>query len=200
MRFAELVADAFRSVAGEMDLPESELRSVLYRMIQAGLLQERRAQDARHQLAQALEGSFAEIDSIVPGATVEQARRLARLRTSLLSQGAFPTATIAAARGLTPSAARTWISRQRAAHRLFTVSHHGETLVPAFLLDERFELREEPRPAIEALRRAGEDGWALWAWFATPSAWLGGRVPTEVLATDPPSVWESARQRAAAAD
>jgi hypothetical protein len=44
-----------------------------------------------------------------------------------------------------------------------------------------------------------EDGWALWAWFATPSSWLGGRVPADVLETEPEVVAEAARQRAAAA-
>ena len=63
--------------------------------------------------------------------------------------------------------------------------------------------RPEPRPAaqeaISVLHEAGEDGWALWAWFATPSAWLGGRIPADLLATDPDRVTATARQRAAAA-
>jgi len=65
----------------------------------------------------------------------------------------------------------------------------------------------KPQPAevdITGIRyltgsRVREDGWALWAWFATPSAWLGGRIPSELLGTDPQLVAESARQRAAAA-
>jgi hypothetical protein len=100
---------------------------------------------------------------------------------------------------MTPNNARQWISRHRRSHRLFTVTHEGETLVPGFLLDEKLEPKPEARKAITALREAGEDGWALWAWFATPSAWLGGRVPAELLATDPELVAESARLRAAAA-
>lgn len=100
---------------------------------------------------------------------------------------------------MTPNNVRQWISRHRKSHRLFTVTHEGETLVPAFLLDEELDPKPGPQAAIEALRRVGEDGWALWAWFATPSAWLGGRVAAEVLATDPELVAESARQRAAAA-
>jgi hypothetical protein len=100
---------------------------------------------------------------------------------------------------MTPNNARQWISRHRKAHRLFTVTHEGETLVPAFLFDDELEPKPEASEAIKALREAGEDGWALWAWFATPSAWLGGRVPAEVLATAPELVAESARQRAASA-
>ncbi len=79
------------------------------------------------------------------------------------------------------------------------MTHEGETLVPAFLLDDQFEPRSAAQEPIRLLREAGEDGWALWAWFATPSAWVGGRVPAELLTTAPELVAESARQRAAAA-
>jgi len=196
-RFALLLAQAMGSVADETEVSESQVRNVLYRLVQAGLLQERRAPEARAELARALGPSLADLDP-VPHATVEQARRLATMRASLLREGALSTATTAEARGMTRNNARQWISRHRKAHRLFTITHEGETLVPAFLLDEELEPRPEARAAIQALRECGENGWALWAWFATPSAWLGGRVPAEVLSTDPGRVAESARQRAAA--
>lgn len=197
-RFALLLAETLGRVADDADISESRVRNLLYRLVQAGLLQERRAPDARKELARALGPSLADLDP-VPHATVEQARRLAALRASLLRKGALSTAAIAEARGMTPNNARQWISRHRKVDRLFTVTHEGETLVPAFLLDEELEPKPEASEAIIALREVGEDGWALWAWFATPSAWLGGRVPAEVLATDPELVAESARQRAASA-
>jgi hypothetical protein len=197
-RFALVLTEAVRSVADDIEVSESEIRNLLYRLVRAGLLQERRAPEARKDLARALGPSLADLDP-VPHATVEQARRLAALRASLLRGGAFSTAAIADARGMTPNNSRQWISRHRRSHRLFTVTHEGETLVPAFLLDEQLEPRTEAHETIKALRDAGEDGWALWAWFATPSAWLGGGVPAEVLATHPELVTESARQRAASA-
>lgn len=197
-RFALLLTETLGRVADDADISESRVRNLLYRLVQAGLLQERRAPDARQELARALGPSLADLDP-VPHATVEQARRLAAMRASLLRKGALPTATIAEARLMTPNNARQWISRHRKAHRLFTVTHEGETLVPAFLFDDELEPKPEASEAIKALREAGEDGWALWAWFATPSAWLGGRVPAEVLATAPELVAESARQRAASA-
>jgi hypothetical protein len=197
-RFAVLLTDALRGVAEQVDLPEGEVRNLVFRLVQAGILQTRKAPQARDQLARTLGPALADLDP-VPYATVEQARRLAALRASLLRQGALSTSAIAAARGMTPNNARQWIHRHRRSHRLFTVAHDGETLVPAFLLDDELEPRPEPQDAIKALREAGEDGWALWAWFATPSGWLGGRVPAEVLASDPGLVAEAARQRAAAA-
>ena len=197
-RFALLILDAFRTAAAESEMTESEVRNLIYRVLQSGLLQERRASSARSELAKALGPSLADVDP-VPYATVEQARRLAALRATLLRGGALSTAAIAEARRITANNARQWVSRNRKAHRIFTVTHDGETLVPAFLLDDEFEPRSEAQEPIRALREAGEDGWALWAWFATPSAWVGGRVPAELLATAPELVAESARQRAAAA-
>ena len=197
-RFALLLTETLRGVAAETDISESDVRNLLYRLIQAGLLQERKAPEARRELARTLGPSLAELDP-VPYATVEQARRLATLRASLLRKGALSTATIAETRGMTPNNARQWISRHRRSQRLFTVTHQGETLVPALLLDEELEPKPGATEAIKALREAGEDGWALWAWFATPSAWLGGRVPGELLDSDPALVAKSARQRAAVA-
>lgn len=197
-RFALLVVEAWQSVAVEADVSESAVHNLLSRLLQAGLLQERRAPVARRELAHALGPSLADLDP-VPYATVQQARRLAALRTSLLRDGAVSTAAIADARGATPNNVRQWVSRHRKAYRIFTVSFEGETLVPAFLLDEEFQPRPVVQEPIRVLRQAGEDGWALWTWFATPSPWIGGRVPAALLAMDPKLVAESARQRAASA-
>jgi hypothetical protein len=197
-RFALLLVQAVEEVAAESEVSEADVRSMVYRVLQAAMLQERRAPAARRDLARVLGPSLGELDP-VPYATVEQARRLAALRASLLRDGAWSTAAIADARGITTNNARQWVSRHRKAHRIFTVTHEGETLVPVFLLDEELEPRPAAQEPIRLLRDAGEDGWALWAWFATPSAWVGGRIPGELLASEPDLVAESARQRAAAA-
>ena len=197
-RFALLLVQAVESVAEESRVSEAEVRNMVYRVLQAAVLQQRRAPAARRELARVLGPSLGELDP-VPYATVEQARRLAAMRASLLRDGAWSTAAIAEARGITANNARQWVSRHRKTHRLFTVAHEGETLVPAFLLDEVLEPRPAAQEPIRLLREAGEDGWALWAWFATPSAWAGGRIPAEVLATEPERVADMARQRAAAA-
>ncbi len=197
-RFALLLVQAVEDVAAESEVSEADVRSMVYRVLQAALLQERRAPAARRELARVLGPSLGELDP-VPYATVEQARRLAALRSTLLHTGAWSTAAIADGRGTTTNNARQWVSRHRKAHRIFTVAHEGETLVPAFLLDEELEPRPEAQEPIRLLHDAGEDGWALWAWFATPSAWVGGRNPGDLLASEPDLVAESARQRAAAA-
>ena len=75
-------------------------------------------------------------------------------------------------------------------------------------LDRRSPFESErvlnPRPEaaspIDALREAGEDGWSLWAWFASPSPWLGGRTPAEAMTDEPEAVADAARRRAASAE
>ncbi|MGH2489423.1 MAG: hypothetical protein ACRDFR_07385 [Candidatus Limnocylindria bacterium] len=196
-RFAGLLLEALGRIADDEQLDASEVHRQVYRLVQGAALQERKASQARLALGRTLGPSLADIDP-VPYATVEQARRLAALRASLLRAGAYSTAAIAEAKQITANNARQWISRNRRQNRLFT-ARQRETLVPAFLLDERFEPTGKAQSAIAALRGVGEDGWALWAWFGTPSSWLGGRVPADLLMTEPETVAEAARQRAAAA-
>jgi hypothetical protein len=197
-RLALILAEALPAVAGDSEVTLSEARNVLSRLVQGGLVQERKAPAARAELAQALGSSLAELDP-VPKATVEQARRLAALRTNLLRGGAFSMSALAHARGITPTNARQWVSRHRRAGRVFTAIHEGEALLPAFLLDERLDPRPGATEPIKALRATGEDGWALWAWFAMPSAWVGGRIPADLIDSDPELLAKTARQRAASA-
>ena len=163
-RFALLLVQAVEDVADEAEVSETDVRSMVYRMFQAALLQQQRAPRVWLELAKVLSPTFGEFDS-VPYATVEQARRLAEVRAALLRKGAWSTAAIAGARSINTNNARQWVSRHRKAQRIFTVTHEGETLVPAFLLDEQME--PDPRRKNHSRsREAGEDGWALWAWFS----------------------------------
>jgi hypothetical protein len=197
-RLALILVEALPGVADDAEITLSEARNLLSRLVQGGLVQERMAPAARAELGRALAPPLADLDP-VPQATVEQARRLAALRTSLLRGGALSAAAVAEARGITLTNARQWISRHRKAGRLFTATYEGQTLLPAFLLDESLGPKDGAEEVIRPLRETGEDGWALWAWFASPSAWLGGRVPADVLDTDPELLAEIARQRATTA-
>jgi hypothetical protein len=131
----------------------------------------------------------------VPHAVLEQARRQAVLRTDLLSQGAFTYRALAEGRQTSEATARQFVRRARQRQLLFTVEHNGETLVPAFLMSEHFEPFESYVGATRILQSAGEDGWALWAWFSSPSSWLDGAVPAELARVDPDRVADAARRR-----
>jgi hypothetical protein len=132
----------------------------------------------------------------VPKAAVEQAQRLGALRAALLHEGGLTYKALSEGRGASMEATRQYVRRARDRFQLFTVTHDGETIVPAFLLDKAMEPIPAFAPVIKTLREAGEDGWALWAWFTAPSGWLGNRRPLAVLSKDPAAVLVAARRRA----
>jgi hypothetical protein len=139
--------------------------------------------------------AFDQLDP-VPHATVEQARRLAALKTRLLRSGAFTARALADGWEVALPTARKRLDRARDRGEVFTVIHDGEVLLPAFVLDGQMQIRGELTDAMRALTEAGEDGWAAWAWFTSPSGWLDGRVPEEVAASDAAAVAHAARRRA----
>ncbi len=152
----------------------------------------------RSLLAQAFTPAWSDIDP-VPWATVEQARRLGAVKAELLRSGAFTYKALAQGWDARVETARQRVARARERNELFTVTHDGETIVPAFLLDSTMNLRPELHAPIAVLRDAGEDGWALWAWFTQPSAWLDGAVPSDLAHGDAEQVAAAATRRAAAA-
>jgi hypothetical protein len=182
-------------VAAEEHASSAEILDALRPVLATTLHTRRRALASVEDMVRVMTPSIVDVDP-VPRAAVDQARRRAGLRASLLSQGAFTYRALAEGRGTNEAAARQSVRRARGKHLLFSVVHDGETLVPAFLLDEDLDPRPIYRSAIEALTKIGEDGWALWAWFTTPSAWLDGEVPAQLAESDAERVAEAARRRA----
>ncbi len=128
-------------------------------------------------------------------AAIVNAERLRGLRQRLLDSGAFTLDDIARGRGATLAATRKAISRAEVAGKLVTVMADGHRLVPAVFLDDAFELRPAWAPVLAALREAGEVGWGQWAWCATPSTWLDGAVPADLLDDRPGLVVAAAARR-----
>lgn len=151
--------------------------------------------DLRRTLVATLSPSVESLDP-VPKGTVEQARRFTLLTADLMRQGAFDYDALAHGWDITLSAARKRVLRAAQRHEMFTVSYRDRTFVPAFVLDERLEPRRELAQMIAALTDAGEHGFALWAWFVTPSGWLDGAVPAELATSAPERVHAAALRRA----
>lgn len=142
----------------------------------------------------------------VPTATMAQARRRAAHRGRLLASGALSVAALAEARETTEPAITTWLSRQRKDHRLVTVKDpDGRVWAPVVLLatgggpPEPWEGSDQ---VLGPLVEAGLDGWAVWTWITTPSPWLDGQIPAELLqsgqvdrAADGARRFTSARER-----
>lgn len=85
-------------------------------------------------------------------------------------------------------------SRWKKEGRLFAVPSGRADLYPAF----QFDAHGQPRPVVaEVLRHfAGESDWARALWWTSPSGWLGGRRPIDVLDAEPQAVVEAARRSA----
>lgn len=160
-----------------------ELVSALKLLSRVRLLQADQATLKREALVQALMAS--EI-SLVPSATLAQARRLAVARDALLATPVFTHETLQELRGdANASATRTWLSRARGRYALFTVTHAGRTLIPAFQLDEVGEPRPELQPLISALVQHDVDPWSAWTWLTKPTSYLSGETPSDVAASQP---------------
>ncbi|WP_197383201.1 hypothetical protein [Mycolicibacterium mengxianglii] len=138
--------------------------------------------------------------SLTPPATLAQARRLAGHRDALLATPVYTHDTLRALRGDTKtSSTRTWLTRRRDNHEVFTITHNGRTLIPAFQLDEQGRPRPELQPILEALSEAGITGWSLWTWLTSPTALLSGEVPEQLARRAPVRVHRAARRFAATA-
>jgi hypothetical protein len=173
---------------------EARLRSALTLLSAADRLRGDSADARRDLLVRAM--IVADLDP-VPAATIGQARRLADHRGKLLASGAYTMAALTQLRAAaSESSTRTWLTRRRHAHELFSVTHDGATLVPAFQFDESAEPLPGLRPVLIALDEAGFEGWAVWTWFRATSGWLGGRRPVDLLASDPDRVAAAARHMA----
>lgn len=133
--------------------------------------------------------------SLTPPATLAQAQRLATSRAALLATPVLTHESLRELRGdARVSSTRTWVTRRRDARELFTVTHNGRTLIPAFQLDDHGEPRAELQPVLSALIDAGVRGWSLWTWLTTPTSFLSGGVPEQVARTAPARVLRAAQR------
>jgi|GEM_PF-1327654 len=165
----------------------------LYNAVRA--LQAEHADATRDELLRALMGRSI---SLTPVATLDQARELATHRHALLATPYHTYESLGRLRGdKDESATRTWVSRRRAAHELFTVTHKGRVLIPEFQFDGQGAPRAELRPILSALADGGVQGWPLWTWLTKPTSFLSGQVPEQAALTDPIRTLRAAQRFAA---
>lgn len=132
-----------------------------------------------------------------PAVAVAQAHRLAELRTQLIArEGGYTYSALVNAFGYAnEDAARSIVSKLRK-DGLFTVTHDGRTLVPAFeLTADGRQIRPEVARVAAAL--GDIDPWEAWAWWATSSSLLSGHRPVDLVDTSPGRVEKAAGRFAA---
>lgn len=167
-------------LAERLQVPPEAIASAWERVVVAALEQGRSVSEARGRLVDVLLDGL-DLRGSVPQPVVDQAHKVAARRRRLVEEGAWSVADLAAVREVTAGAVHTWLGRQRDADRLFTVSSGRETYVPALLLDEAAEPYEGLDEVIGPLKHAGMDPWALWVWLDTPSGWLDGQRPADLI-------------------
>jgi hypothetical protein len=84
-----------------------------------------------------------------------------------------------------PEIVQEWLAE----HRIFVLDHEGVPLVPAYALFDGTPVR-----ALQAILKlmAGRTSFQVAAWLESPTAYLDGRRPRELLATDGQAVMEAA--------
>ena len=118
-------------------------------------------------------------------------------RQALVDQGTYTVGEIATARNRPRNTVHKEVQRACERGALFTVAVNGEKHVPAVLLDEALEVREDWVPVVSALREAGMSDWGIWGWIAEANAGLSGEVAADVIESDPDRVYAAAERRVA---
>lgn len=115
-------------------------------------------------------------------AVLDQVRRNAQLRTSMLTEfGAVDARELA---DLVGSRARNRLSvvdNWRRAGRIVVVPWHGQTLIPGFQLLADGLPDPRLRPVLQALRKEGFGPWEQALWWTVPAPRLGGLRPVGLL-------------------
>ena len=118
-------------------------------------------------------------------------------RQALVDQGTYTVGEIARARDRSRNTVHQEVRRACERGALFTVRVNGEKHVPAVLLDEALEVREDWVPVVSTLREAGMSDWGIWRWIAEANAGLSGEIAADVIESDPDRVYAAAERRVA---
>lgn len=132
-----------------------------------------------------------------PEALLLNAVRIHAGRQALVDQGTYTVGEIATARNRPRNTVHKEVQRACERGALFTVVVNGQKHVPAVLLDEALEVREDWVPVVSALREAGMSDWGIWGWVAEANAGLSGEIAADVIETDPDRVYAAAERRVA---
>jgi hypothetical protein len=129
-------------------------------------------------------------------AVVLQARRNAEARSSFLAEfGALRSSEIADLAGSRAANRAALANRWRTENRIVGVTWRDELVYPGF----QFTSDGRPLPAMQAALAALRSDphttdWQTALWFSTPTSWLGGKRPIDLLNAVPDLVTEAARR------
>jgi hypothetical protein len=127
-------------------------------------------------------------------AVVLQARRNAEARSSVLEEfGALRSNEVADLAGSRASNRAALANRWRSENIVVAVPVGDEWLYPGFQFTAEGRPRAVVGRVLDLMRSDPHTtDWQVALWFATPTGWLGGRRPADVLDEDPDAVVEAA--------
>lgn len=149
----------------------------------------------RRQFQRMIEAMLPDTPVPTPPAVL-QARRNAAAREELLSEfGLLSSADIASLAGSRAKNKASLANRWKQEGRIFSVSHQGLALFPAYQFDEK----GQPLPVIaQILSTLGRQsrGWEFALWFTSSNGWVDGRRPVDLLESEPEEVAQAAEREA----
>lgn len=133
-------------------------------------------------LAAELVERYSPMIDIPPPAVLDQVRRNAQLRTSMLKEfGAVDAYDLAELVGSRARNRLSVVDNWRRAGRIVAVLWHGRALVPGFQLLTDGSPDPRLRPVLQVLRKSGFGPWEQALWWVLPAPRLAGRRPVELL-------------------
>lgn len=126
-------------------------------------------------------------------AAVLQARRNATARRELLEE--FPALTsgeVADAASSRASNRASLANRWREERKVFAIRVGDQQLYPAFQFDDGGRPLEAVAAVLEQLDGSHLSDWQTALWFTTPTGWLGGYRPVDLLREQPEAVIDAA--------
>jgi hypothetical protein len=128
-------------------------------------------------------------------AALLQARRNAAARQQFLDE--FPSlnsAEVADAAMSKASNRASLANRWRDEGKVFAIRVGDQQLYPAFQLDEQGRPLDVIASILDTLRPGHLSDWQIALWMTSPTGWLGGRRPVELLADEPSLALEAAER------
>lgn len=144
------------------------------------------------------------IDALVPAVPIPEhllteARMNAEARKAVLAEGDWLTAaSLSKIAGFVGQNASAQPNKWKREGRIFALPHDGADLYPGYALDPEAQYRPV-KGLAPVLKQFGVElnSWDVAIWFASVNSFLGGKVPKDLLKTDPESVLAAAEDEMA---
>ncbi len=129
-------------------------------------------------------------------AVIEQVKMNAAARTQFLEHyETYSSSDINQINGSTATNKAALASGWRSKGKIFAIDYRGKQLYPAFQFDNQGKPRKVMAKVIKLFDEENK-GWQLALWFTNPNAVLNGKMPVEIIASQPESIVDAVKEEA----